>query len=174
MRPTLRNAISGALAIGAAALALAACGGEDDEDSASAAGSGNRAAVASVESVDGADVVVDPDGRTLYSADVERGGRIRCTGECTSFWAPVTASAGEARAASADLDLDLATVERPGGRRQLTLDRLPLYTFTQEGAGELEGDGFVDDFAGTRFEWTAARPDGDSASGGGSGSASPY
>jgi predicted lipoprotein with Yx(FWY)xxD motif len=159
-----------ALVIAAAALALAACGGSDDDDGATAAGSPERADVASIQSVDGTDVLVDSDGRTLYTADAERGGRIRCTSGCTSFWDPVTASVGQARSASADLDLDLATVKRPGGSRQLTLDRMPLYTFTQEGPGELAGDGFVDDFDGTRFEWSAATVDGDTTSGEGGGS----
>jgi predicted lipoprotein with Yx(FWY)xxD motif len=51
-------------------------------------------------------------------------------------------------------------VRRPGGEEQLTLDGLPLYTFTEEQAGALEGDGFVDEFQGTRFEWEAARTGG--------------
>ena len=47
-------------------------------------------------------------------------------------------------------------VKRPDGTDQLTFNRLPLYRFTEEGAGQLEGDGFVDDFDGTHFEWAAA------------------
>jgi predicted lipoprotein with Yx(FWY)xxD motif len=162
MTISLRHSLALALAIGAAALALAACGGGENDGEATAAGSGG--AIASKQTVDGTDVLVDSDGRTLYSAEVEKGGRILCTGACTSFWDPVGASATEAEAAAADLDLDLAAVKRPGGADQLTFKGLPLYTFTEEGPGRLEGDGFVDEFAGTRFEWEAA------ATGGGSGS----
>jgi hypothetical protein len=36
------------------------------------------------------------------------------------------------------------------------LKGLPLYRFTQEGAGQLKGNGFADDFAGTHFQWAAA------------------
>ena len=78
---------------------------------------------------------------------------------CRSFWHPVDASAHEARSAAADLDLNLGTVQRPGGERQLTFDGLPLYTFTEEGPGQLKGNGFADDFQGTHFEWAAATTD---------------
>lgn len=163
MTISLRHSVTVALAIGAAALALAACGGDEDNGEATAAGMGSG--IASIQNVDGTDVLVDSEGRTVYSAEVEKGGRILCTGACTSFWDPVAASPTRAEAAAADLDLELAAVKRPDGAEQLTLKGLPLYTFTEEGPGRLEGDGFVDDFAGTRFEWQAA------TAGGGSGSA---
>jgi predicted lipoprotein with Yx(FWY)xxD motif len=125
-----------------------------------------------IQSVDGTNVLADSDGRTLYSADVEMG-RIRCTGSCTSFWDPVHASARQAKSESADLDLDLGVTKRPGGVEQLTLKGLPLYRFTQEGAGELQGNGFADDFAGTHFEWAAATAPGGSAQSGSSSPSSP-
>jgi predicted lipoprotein with Yx(FWY)xxD motif len=166
MKLSIRRVLTVALAVGAAALVLAACGGGDDDDNgnATAADSGAGSSVLSVENVDGTNVLADAEGRTLYTAEVENG-QIRCTGACTSFWEPVEASADEAESASADLDLDLGVVDRPGGGRQLTFKGLPLYSFTEEGPGQLDGDGFVDDFEGTRFEWAAA------TTGGGSGSA---
>jgi predicted lipoprotein with Yx(FWY)xxD motif len=91
------------------------------------------------------DVLVDSEGRTLYTADVEREG-ILCTEACTSFWDPILASNDEARSASADLGIDLAVLDRPGGEQQLTFEGLPLYSFTEEDPGQLAGDGFVDDF----------------------------
>jgi predicted lipoprotein with Yx(FWY)xxD motif len=148
-----------ALAVGA--LALAGCGGNDTDDDAGAAAS---AGIVSVASVDGNDVLADTQGRTLYTADVEKGGKILCVGGCTSFWAPVIASADDAQAAASELDGDFSVLRRPEGSRQLTFDGLPLYTFTEEAAGQLTGDGFVDDFDGTRFEWQAARTDGGSGS----------
>ena len=163
MTISLRQSVMVALAIGAAALVLAACGGDEDDGNAPAASASSG--IASIQNVDGSDVLVDSRGRTLYSAEVEEDGRIRCTGACNSFWDPVGASAAQAEAASAGLDLDLAAVKRPDGAEQLTLKGLPLYTFTEEGPGQLDGDGFVDDFDGTRFEWAAA------TIGGGSGSA---
>jgi predicted lipoprotein with Yx(FWY)xxD motif len=161
MTSSIRQLLTVALAVGAAALVLAACGGgsgdDDDGGTATAAGSG----LVSVQGVDGTNVLADAEGRTLYTADVERS-EIRCTEACTSFWEPVDATASEARSAGADLELELGTVQRPDGGRQLTFDGLPLYTFTEEGPGQLEGDGFVDDFQGTHFEWAVATT-GDSA-----------
>jgi predicted lipoprotein with Yx(FWY)xxD motif len=147
-----------ALAIGA--LAFAGCGG-DDED---AGGGAATAGIVSVETVDGSDVLADAQGRTLYSTEAEKGGKIMCTGACTSFWAPVTASPADAEAAASQLSADLSVLKRPEGSQQLTLDGLPLYTFTEEAAGKLTGDGFTDDFDGTHFVWEAARTDGGSTS----------
>lgn len=134
-----------------AALAIAGCGSDDEQ--ATAGG------VVSVEAVKGSDVLVDREGRTLYSAAVEQGRKILCTGGCVSFWHPLLGSAGDADST----DLDLGTVDRPDGKSQLTFDGLPLYTFGEEGPGELTGDGFADDFRGTKFEWQAARVSGDAA-----------
>ena len=176
MKLSIRPLLTVALAVGAAALVLAACGGGDSDDNgnATAAESGAGSDLVSVEDVDGTNVLTDSEGRTLYIADVENG-KIRCTGTCTSFWTPVEASADEAESASADLDLDLGVVDRPGGGRQLTFKGLPLYSFTEEGPGQLDGDGFVDDFDGTRFEWAAATTGGGSGSTGSEpGYSSPY
>jgi predicted lipoprotein with Yx(FWY)xxD motif len=164
MKLSIKNSVIAALAVGAAALVLAACGGGDDGDNgnATAADGSAGSSLVSIHDVDGTNVLADSEGRTLYTAEVEQG-RIRCTGACTSFWDPVDASANEASAASADLDLDLGVVNRPDGDHQLTFEGLPLYTFTEEGPGQLDGDGFVDDFEGTHFEWAAATTSAESA-----------
>jgi predicted lipoprotein with Yx(FWY)xxD motif len=162
------------LAIGVAALVLAACGGGDDSGSASAADVGASSGLVSVKDVDGTKVLADSKGRTLYSADVEKGGMIKCTDGCTSFWDPVAASGKQAKSASSDLDMHFGVVKRPDGATQLALDGQPLYTFTQEGAGQLKGDGFSDDFQGTHFEWSAAKTGGGGSSGGSSSGGSGY
>jgi predicted lipoprotein with Yx(FWY)xxD motif len=168
MRLSNRHTVTIGLAIAAAALLLAACGGNSSDDSGAGAAT-MQSGLVSTRSVDGTDVLADSQGRTLYSADVEKGGKILCTGGCTSFWKPVKASPKAAKAAAADLDLKLGDVKRPDGARQLTLNGLPLYTFTQEAPGKLTGNGFADDFSGTHFEWAAAGTDGATASSGGSG-----
>jgi predicted lipoprotein with Yx(FWY)xxD motif len=154
MRLLTKHTVIAVLVLGLAAILLAACGGGDG-DGGNATAADTSSGIVSVQSVDGTDVLVDSEGRTLYTAEVEQD-RILCTGACTSFWEPLGGSASEAESASADLELDLGVVSRPDGGEQLTFEGLPLYSFTEEDPGQLEGDGFVDDFEGTRFEWAAA------------------
>jgi predicted lipoprotein with Yx(FWY)xxD motif len=163
MRLSIRQSAAASLAVGLATVLLAACGGGDDGNGNATAADAGRGIV-SVQDVDGTDVLVDSEGKTLYSAEVEQDGSILCTGACTSIWDPVGASASKADSAARDLGLDLGVISRPDGGEQLTFEGLPLYSFTEEGPGQLDGDGFVDDFQGTHFEWAAA------ATGPGSGS----
>lgn len=169
MTRSIKYSLTAVLAVGAAALVLAACGGGSDSGNATAASSSPGSAVVSTKNVDGMNVLVDSQGKTLYSAKVEKG-MIRCTDGCTSFWQPLSATAKQAKTASADLNLKFAVVNRPDGGSQLTFKGLPLYSFTQEGAGQLKGNGFTDDFQGTHFEWAAAKASGGSGSGGSHGS----
>jgi predicted lipoprotein with Yx(FWY)xxD motif len=171
MRRSIRYSLTAALAVGVAALVLGACGGGDDNGDATAADAGSG--LVSVQDVDGRNVLVDSDGQTLYTADVEKD-QIRCTDACTSFWDPLASSAKQANAASSDLDLDFGVVKRPDGDSQLTFKGLPLYSFTEEGPGQLDGDGFVDDFQGTHFEWAAATTGESSAPSDAPSTGSPY
>jgi predicted lipoprotein with Yx(FWY)xxD motif len=155
------------LVIAAAALGIVACGGSDNDSTATAAGSSSG--VVSLANVEGTDVLADSGGKTLYSAAVEKGGMIRCVDACVSFWEPTLGSSADAKKAAGEIDGNFGVVRRPDGKQQLTLNGQPLYTFAEEGAGKLEGDGFTDDFQGTHFEWKAARATGASKSSGSSG-----
>jgi predicted lipoprotein with Yx(FWY)xxD motif len=149
----------------AAALALAACGGgsSDSSDSSNAsADSGGGSRTVSVKSVNGiGDVLVDPGGKALYTSDVEADGKVRCTGGCTSFWVPLTVDSGTPTAA--DGAGKLGVVERPDGAKQVTAGGKPLYTFSEDSAGKVTGNGFSDDFEGRHFTWTAAMAGGKAA-----------
>ena len=175
MRLSINKTATAALAILVAGLVLAACGGGNANSgnsgsmSTMSAGSG----LVSVRTVDKTPVLADHQGRTLYSANVEQRGLIHCTNGCLSFWNPVHASSSQAKTAAADLNLDLSVVKRPDGGDQLTFDGKPLYSFTQEGPGQLTGNGFTDDFGGTHFEWTAAATSSTQASSGSGASSAP-
>jgi predicted lipoprotein with Yx(FWY)xxD motif len=166
----MRVAIA-ALAVGAA-FALAACG---DDSSESGGGGGATAAMGggdetvSVDSLgDAGDVLVDADGAALYTADQEASGKIECaSAECTEIWMPVTVSGGSPTGSS-DIQDGLGTLKRPDGDTQVTFDGKPLYTFTEEGPGEVTGDGFEDTFDGTHFVWHVVTPTGAASGGGGS------
>jgi predicted lipoprotein with Yx(FWY)xxD motif len=156
MRMLTSNLARPILAAVGVAVLIASCG-DGGADGSDAAGGGSSQV--SVASVDGTDVLTDAEGHTLYTADVEKDGQIRCVDACASFWEPVIASDADVEAANTTLSDDFGVVDRPDGESQLTYDGLPLYTFAEEDAGELQGDGFVDDFQGTHFVWAAARPE---------------
>jgi predicted lipoprotein with Yx(FWY)xxD motif len=174
MRRSIKNPLTALVAVGLAALVLAACGNSnDDNGSATASNASTSSGIVSVKDVDGTDVLANSQGKTLYTADVEKGGQIMCTGSCNSIWEPATATAKQASSASSQLDVKLGTVKRPDGGQQLTFKGMPLYSFTQEGAGELDGNGVADDFSGTHFVWSAASTSGSSTMSAPS-SSSPY
>jgi predicted lipoprotein with Yx(FWY)xxD motif len=137
---------------------LAACGG--DTEDAQSAGAAESGSVVSTATVDDVKVFVDAEVRSLYTADVEQGGEILCVDACASFWEPVPADEQQAQTASNELGANFGVIQRPDGDRQLTYEGLPLYTFAEEGPGDLTGDGFTDDFQGTHFEWQAAQAEG--------------
>lgn len=160
------------LAVGAsAALALAACGsgGDGSDDAASpatTAGGSNSTNTVSVAEVGGlGDVLVDSNGLALYSADEEPDGEALCLDECTSFWVPLEPGADTPTAAPGVPELGV--VERPDGTEQVTADGRLLYTFYLDSAGEVNGDGFEDDFDDQHLTWHAVRADGTAPTTGG-------
>jgi predicted lipoprotein with Yx(FWY)xxD motif len=167
-----RALISGAVLV-AVATALAACGGAGGGSSSSASSSG--ASTVSAEQLSGGGggaVLVTPNGHALYAAEQEEGGKVMCTGACVSFWKPLTLASGTPTGSS--LSGTLATVERPDGTRQVTYNGSPLYTFTQDGAGQVTGNGFMDAFGGRHFTWHVVHVNGTDDSSGGTGGSGAY
>jgi predicted lipoprotein with Yx(FWY)xxD motif len=138
-----------------AALTMAACG-----SSGSGGGSSGTTTVSLKQLPGAGTVLVDAQGRALYAADQEAGGKIRCTGACNQFWLPLTVSKGSP---SGDAGGTLGVVERPDGARQVTLDGKPLYTFSEDTAGKVTGNGFSDAFGGQKFDWKVITSSGSSA-----------
>ena len=154
-RGNTRLRITLALLAAVSVAALAACGDDDsgDDGGGATAASGSDETV-SVESIgDAGDVLVDESGAALYRSDLESSGKVVCTGGCTEFWEPVTVAGGENPTGASDIEDELDTVKRPDGDTQVTFDGKPLYSFTDEGPGEVTGDGFTDAFDGTTFTW---------------------
>jgi predicted lipoprotein with Yx(FWY)xxD motif len=147
-----------------AAVGLAACGGGSG-GSATAASPGASAGTVAAQNLGGAGrVLVDSSGQALYASDQEAGGMVLCTGACESFWKPLTVKGGQP---TGSVPGKLGVVKRPDGSRQVTYNGRPLYSFTQEGPGEVTGDGFQDAFDGRQFTWSVV-----SVGGGGSSSGS--
>ncbi|WP_350277707.1 hypothetical protein [Kribbella sp. HUAS MG21] len=126
---------------------LSACGGSEPAP-------GAAPGAVSVKEVSGVgQALVDAAGKTLYFADQETGGAIKCTDSCLSFWIPVTGTAADAKSVSG-----LATVKRSDtGAEQLTFQGKPLYTFKLDTKpGEAKGNNLSDAFSGVDFTWHAA------------------
>jgi predicted lipoprotein with Yx(FWY)xxD motif len=152
----------------AAAVALAACGsGGGGSATASSGTAGNTVSTMNVSGT--GTVLVDSSGQALYASDQEAAaGKVLCAGACNSFWQPATAS-GKVTGASS-VSSKLGTVKRPDGGTQVTYQGMPLYSFTQDQAGQVTGDGFKDAFDGQQFTWhvvTVGNAAGASTSGGG-------
>ena len=162
-----------ALLVATAALAACGSGGDATADSSSSGGS-DTVSVQSIGNV--GDVLVDSTGAALYTPAEEASGKILCTSECTGIWMPVTTANGKAPTGSSDISSDLGTVKRSDGSTQVTFMGAPLYSFTQESAGEVTGDGVKDSFAGQDFTWHVVTPSGasDSSSSSDSGNDSGY
>ena len=151
------------------AIGLAACGGSSNDSSSSNAASstpaqtGSGSDTVSTMSVGGVGtVLVDSKGAVLYTNDQDSGSKIACTGECLSFWTPLSApSSGQPTSADSSVQGKLGVASG-----QVTFDGMPLYTFVQDSPGQATGDGFQDSFGGTTFTWTAAATGGAPASSG--------
>jgi predicted lipoprotein with Yx(FWY)xxD motif len=154
----------------AAAAALAACGGGGG--GAATASPSSRMSAVSVQDVGGAGMVlVDSSGQALYTSNVERAsGKVMCTGACNSFWEPLTTQ-GDATS-SGSVPGKVGVVKRPDGTTQVTYNGTPVYSFTQDGTGEVTGDGFKDAFDGQQFTWNVVSVGGTGGGSTGSGSSS--
>ncbi|MFC7228870.1 hypothetical protein N0B31_15780 [Salinirubellus salinus] len=140
-----------------------------------AATAGPAATVAVDSHPDLGDLLVGPEGLTLYlfDQDTQGAGSSACAGGCAEAWPPLTvdddSSAGEGVTA------ELTTFEREDGRTQVAAAGWPLYYFAEDEApGDVNGQG-------VNGVWWVLAPDGTpvrtgsetpTATGGGSGG--PY
>ncbi len=100
-------------------------------------------------------VLVDPTGKTLYTAAQEAGGKILCTGSCLTIWVPVT-SAADAPAPSGVPGTIASTKRSDNGQTQVTYNGAPLYTFAEDMApGDAKGNDANDSFGSSHFTWHA-------------------
>jgi predicted lipoprotein with Yx(FWY)xxD motif len=149
------------IGIGAAALALAACGGGYGSDEPSTAADGRDAAAAPEATADApvgqgdtglGTVLVDAEGLTLYGLTDDTAGVSTCDGACADAWPPLTVDGPDL---PAGLDSDVfSVVERSDGTFQLKAGEGPLYRFAGDaGPGDTNGQG-------SGGVWFATAPDG--------------
>src|SRR3954451_15266060 len=129
-----------------AAAALTACGSSSQQAQKPAAASpATTVALAKVSGV--GQVLVDSKGFALYSPKQDTSRTIRCTGSCTAIWVPLTVKGSPTGDSSVAGNLE--TVIPPDGRKQVTFDGKPLYTFVEDNSPKtVNGDGASDQFGG--------------------------
>jgi predicted lipoprotein with Yx(FWY)xxD motif len=141
-----------ALALTAALLVLGACTSEGGSDTTAAGGdattvaggdgttvAGGDGAGVSVATTDLGDVLVDPDGFTMYVFTNDTDGESTCYDDCAALWPPVPGDT----AIGSGLDAGMfSTVDRTDGTTQLTVNGQPLYRYTPDtAAGQTTGQG---------------------------------
>jgi predicted lipoprotein with Yx(FWY)xxD motif len=83
--------------------------------------------------------LVDGTGKTIYLWVADKGMTSTCSGQCTTYWPPVT---GTAKASGAAKQSDLGTSKRSDGGMQVTYAGHPLYYFALDKApGQTTGQG---------------------------------
>ena len=167
MRTTTARIRIAALTAGAAAalLALAACssgGGAgtgysapgNASPSASSSSAASGGAVLKTGSTSLGTVVVDGKGLTAYvfDKDTANSGKSVCTGACAAQWPAIDATSDHPTVTG--VSGKVGTITGVDGKKQVTLDGRPLYTFAQDtSTGDVTGQGF----AGI---WWVVGPDG--------------
>jgi predicted lipoprotein with Yx(FWY)xxD motif len=127
-------------------------GGGGEKQSSGGAGSGS---VVEVTDSEYGEILVDSDGRTLYSFDKESTDRSECFGACAEAWPPFYTK-GEPQAASG-VKQDLLGTTDHEGKDLVTYDGHPLYYYVNEGPNEVLCQG-VEEFGGL---WLVVAPSGD-------------
>jgi predicted lipoprotein with Yx(FWY)xxD motif len=110
----------------------------------------------------GEQVVVNPQGRTLYVLSPETTSHLLCkSSECLKFWPPVTVPSRKTKLkAGAGVQGHLGIVHRGNGLLQVTLRGLPLYRYSRDHAkGDANGQD-IESFGGTWHAVTAGSSSG--------------
>jgi predicted lipoprotein with Yx(FWY)xxD motif len=101
-------------------------------------------------------ILVNSRGHTLYLFSKDRSGKSACSGQCATFWPPLIAS-GKPRVAGGAKASLIGTIKRADGRRQVTYNHHPLYTFVKDTAkGQTHGEAF----SAFGAKWYAVSPAG--------------
>jgi predicted lipoprotein with Yx(FWY)xxD motif len=133
-----------ALAAALVALVAAGCGGGGNSSgSSSQAGTqvANSSKTVSVASTGLGNVLVGPNGHTLYLFEKDTGPMSTCSGECAHDWPPLTTT-GKPSAGSGVDTAKLSTTKRSDGKSQVVYAGHPVYFYEADAkAGDTNGQG---------------------------------
>lgn len=92
-----------------------------------------------------AHILTTQKGMTLYVFAPDPKGKSTCYGQCATFWPPRVVAAGVTPPSKvAGVPGTFGVITRTDGKRQLTYDGAPLYTFLEDKkAGDMNGQGLV-------------------------------
>ncbi len=86
-------------------------------------------------------ILVNSKGHALYMFAKDKKGKSACAGTCAKYWPPALAKAKPSAGAGIKRSL-LGTTTRSDGRKQVTYNHHPLYTFAlDKRAGQTNGQG---------------------------------
>nr|WSZ94369.1 hypothetical protein OH820_00780 [Streptomyces sp. NBC_00857] len=87
-------------------------------------------------------VLVNGKGHTLYLFEADKKNKSNCSGECATDWPPLIVS-GKPSAGTGGVNAGwLSTITRSDGKKQVTYNGVPLYTFEQDKKpGDFKGQG---------------------------------
>jgi predicted lipoprotein with Yx(FWY)xxD motif len=80
-------------------------------------------------------VLVDSQGRTLYSFAPDKGHKVTCVGSCAAVWPPLMLAGGQTPTAAGGAKASLLGSDpNPAGGRVVTYSGWPLYTYVADTA----------------------------------------
>jgi predicted lipoprotein with Yx(FWY)xxD motif len=147
-----RSKVALLASLAATALAAAACSSSGASSSAPAgsstapaASTGGSAASSSallkVEKTSLGSILADGKGDTIYGFAIDTPNHSACSGVCAQYWPPVPAPA-TLPSSIPGVSGTLGSLTRSDGTRQLTVDKLPVYTYKGDSApGMANGQG---------------------------------
>lgn len=140
-----RRTVLGVVTTGSLAGCLGGGGGDDGTDSPTADGVDGGATVQVRSHAELDDVLVGPDGRTLYMFEQDTTGEpaSACTGGCADAWPPLTVE--DSPTTGGEVAADVSAFERDDGSMQVAAGGWPLYYFVDDEApGDANGQGSND------------------------------
>ena len=118
---------------------------------------GSPAPIVKAGKAGGTKIVANKRGRTLYVLTPETAKHLLCVSSCLQFWVPLATTKTAKLKAGTGVKGKLGRLSRGGGRYQVTLRGLPVYTYIGDSSsGVATGEG-LKSFGGT---WHAVHPAG--------------
>jgi predicted lipoprotein with Yx(FWY)xxD motif len=103
----------------------------------SSSGSSSKISTASIKGL--GTVLVNSQGRTLYTFKPDNAKKVTCTGSCAAVWPPVKVTGKPTASGSVKASM-LSSDPNPSGGQVATYNGWPLYTYvTDTGAGSARG-----------------------------------